>query len=217
MSVDKPRDTQFGVGQKGLAPVFEHARRLLALRPGEVGHIPLRHDLVHVAVKGVVVGYAHREVVAGQGFAVKVLQQDADVVGVLHHLHRDVAVGGVILPHLGFLQTSVEERMELSAYRGGNESGTQAHPEILQRSRLRIGREGEGSVLVLHAAVSEYGVCARLQINRHAPLLVTEEGAVGACVPRHAFTLLIVEEDGQAVRLGGECVGELHVVVIDET
>ena len=107
--------------------------------------------------------------------------------------------------------------MELSACRRRQEIGAEAHPQILHPGRLRLGGEGEIGLAVLHAAVGEYVVCARGQVYRHAPELVAKLLPVGVGARRHGVAPGVIENDGQAVHLGGERVGELHVVVVDET
>ena len=67
------------------------------------------------------------------------------------------------------------------------------------------------------ASVGEQPVFAFGQIHVHAPVFVGEKLRVGHGASLHVASLLVIDEKRQAMYLRGESVGELHVVVIDET
>ena len=68
-----------------------------------------------------------------------------------------------------------------------------------------------------HASVGYEVVFPCREVECHAPVLVGEQvaGSFGACC--HIVPVFVVHMECQAVDLRVECVGKLHVVVIDET
>lgn len=175
------------------------------------------YDVVATVEQGVVGGDGVGEIVAVERCAAELLEDDAEVVGVLHHWQGVALVFERL--RLDFnVEVAEEEWMQFHArcalHHGVGERYGQTGERGARRGSLDEAERAPGA---LHASVGHEVVAARGEVDGHAVVFVGE--ALGRCLGTggHIAAVGVVDKEREAVDLRVERVGILHVVVIDKS